>query len=96
LSFQLLSDNIVDPLQLVDVDLLDFDSNAKMYASIYAPNALVEINSNFELFGAVMAKELILDSNCKIHYDESLADADIYSTSTFEVIGWREKGHGQP
>jgi hypothetical protein len=81
---------------LVDVDLLDFDSNAKMYASIYAPNALVEINSNFELFGALMAKELILDSNCKIHYDESLAEADIYSTTNFEVIGWREKGYGQP
>jgi hypothetical protein len=94
LSFQLLSDNIIDPELVVDLDILDFDSNAKMYASVYAPNAAIEINSNFELFGAIMAKELGLDSNCKVHYDESLADLDLFSTTTFEVIGWKDKGYG--
>jgi hypothetical protein len=94
LSFQLLSDNIIDPALIVDLDILDFDSNAKMYASIYAPNAAIEINSNFELFGAIIAKELVLDSNSKVHYDESLADVDLFATTSFNVIGWKDKAYG--
>jgi hypothetical protein len=95
-SFLLLSDNIFDPDQDVDVDAdaeVDFDSNSKIYGTIYAPSAKIEIDSNFELFGAVIAQQLDLDSNCKIHYDESLADSDLLATPSWELTGWRISGY---
>lgn len=92
-SFVVLSDNIIDPEEEVDLDEVDFDSNAKVYASILAPHAKIEINSNFELFGAIAAKSLHLDSNCKIHYDEALAESSKYSSSSFAVAGWMLSGY---
>jgi len=47
-------------------------SNSEFYGRIYGPGARVEIRSNFELFGAVLADELVLGSNVRIHYDEAL------------------------
>ena len=49
-TFNLLSDNIIDPNVNIDVDYVDFNSNAQLYGTIYAPNAAIDINSNFELF----------------------------------------------
>jgi hypothetical protein len=95
-SFVVLSDNIIDPELVVDLDEVDFESNAKMYASILAPNASIEINSNFELFGAIAAKALHLDSNCKIHYDESLAEKSKYSSEEWVIVGWRITGYPTP
>ena len=95
-SFVVLSDNIIEPELEVDLDEVDFDSNAKMYASILAPNASIVINSNFELYGALAAKKLVLDSNCKIHYDESLADSSKYSSTEWEIVGWRLTGYPTP
>ena len=37
--------------------------------------AHIEVDSNFELFGSMVASSIDLDSNCKIHFDESLAEA---------------------
>ena len=50
--------------------------------TIYAPNAAIDIDSNFELFGAIVARSLHLDSDSKIHYDESLATMSSSSSST--------------
>ncbi len=60
-----------------------------MYGTIYAPNASVEINSNFELFGSVVARRVHLDSNCRIHYDESLQEARGETSGDFRTICWR-------
>ncbi|QDU67306.1 DUF7305 domain-containing protein [Engelhardtia mirabilis] len=93
LSFLLESDNIIAPdVVEVDLDEVDFDSNAKIYGTILAPNAAISINSNFELFGAIAAKQLHLDSNCKIHYDESLADMSNSSENTWTTVGYRVRG----
>ncbi len=86
LTVQLESDNIIDPNLTVDLDDVLLESNAQLYGSIYAPNALVDIDSNFELFGAVVARQLHLDSNSKIHFDESLADANASNTTTLTVL----------
>ena len=90
-SFKLLSDNIIDPATDIDVteDLIDFKSNAKFYGTIYAPNANLVIDSNFELFGAVASKVLHIDSNAQIHYDENLVNNDDDVTVTWDVVGWR-------
>ncbi|MFT5052544.1 MAG: hypothetical protein ACI8QZ_003979 [Chlamydiales bacterium] len=51
-----------------------FHSNGDFYGAIYGPDATVDINSNFELHGAVAAEEVVLASNTQIHYDEALRD----------------------
>jgi len=91
LRFNLASDNVNDPEIDVDFnpDNIDFDSNAKLYGTIYAPNARVEINSNFELFGAIVARSLLLDSNSLIHYDEALLQSDEDSVPSWETVCWR-------
>lgn len=89
-TLNLNSDNVIDPDNEVDLDAVDFDSNAKMYGTIYAPNAYVEINSNFELFGAIVARRVHLDSNSKIHFDENLMDQDEDEEPTVETLFWRE------
>ncbi|MDA1265498.1 MAG: hypothetical protein O2816_10515 [Planctomycetota bacterium] len=85
------TNNIIDPDADVDLDEVDFDSNAKLYGTVYAPNAHVEINSNFELFGALVAKSVHLDSNSYIHFDEALLDqGDDSSSGQFTRVCWRE------
>jgi len=89
LEVNLLSNNIVNPAVVVALDTVDFDSNAKLYGTLYAPNAHVEIDSNFEVFGAIMAKSVDLDSNCSIHYDEDLALSKGGSWGDYTVVCWR-------
>jgi len=88
-TINLESDNVIDPDTSVDLDAVDFDSNAKLYGTIYAPNASVEINSNFELFGALTAYKVHLDSNSKIHYDEALANANANASTAYTMSLWR-------
>ncbi len=89
LEFNLLSDNIVDPGVVVQLDTIDFDSNAKMYATILAPEANIEFNSNFELFGAIMARRVHLDSNSRIHFDENLLTSKGGVTGAYQAVCWR-------
>lgn len=89
LELNLLSNNIVNPVVMVTLDTVDFDSNAKLYGTLYAPNAHIEVDSNFEVFGALMAKSIDLDSNCRIHYDEDLALAKGGTPGEYEVVCWR-------
>jgi len=88
-EINLLSDNVIDPGVVVDLDTIDFNSNAKMYGTIYAPNANIEINSNFELFGALIAHSVDLDSNCTIHYDEQLAISKGGAPGDYQALCWR-------
>lgn len=89
LEVLLLSDNIIDPAVTVDLDTVDFNSNAKLFGTIYAPEAFVDVNSNFELFGSLVARQVRLRSNSSIHYDESLATSKSDGDSTWQVVCWR-------
>lgn len=90
-TFNLLSDNILDPGIDVsfDEDLVDFDSGSSLHGTIYAPSAAITIDSNFELFGSLVARRVDLDSNCRIHYDESLATAAGDAGTVYERLCWR-------
>ena len=91
LQINLLSDNVLDPDEDVDLDVLDFDSNSELYGTIYAPDAAIDIDSNFALFGAVIARRLHLDSNSRIHYDESLLQSGSEGgRNQYEAVAWRE------
>ncbi len=91
IQINLLSDNVLDPGVDVDFDedLVDFDSGSTMHGTIYAPDAAVTIDSNFELFGSLVARRVDLDSNCRIHYDESLAEAGAGAEAVYEALCWR-------
>lgn len=91
ITFNLLSDNILDPdIDVVfDEDLVDFDSGSKMHGTIYAPSAKITVDSNFELYGAMVARRIDLDSNCRIHYDETLATAADEAGNQYDRISWR-------
>ena len=83
------SDNVIDPNVTVDLDDVAFDSNAEIYGTIYAPEALIEINSNFELFGALIARRVHLDSRSRVHYDEALSGTGSDSSdASYAAICW--------
>lgn len=88
-AINLLSDNVFDPELNVDLDVVDFESNAQIYGTIYAPSARVEINSNFELFGSLVARAVHLDSNSRIHFDEALMTAANRIEIEFRTLCWR-------
>ncbi len=64
-----------------------FRSNGEFHGTIYAPGAEVVFSSNFELFGAVATRAMVLSSNVKIHYDEEL-HSDSPPTETYLSSSW--------
>lgn len=63
-------------------------SNSAFYGRIYAPEGMVVIKSNFEVFGSVVADRLVLNANCKVHYDESLSSTTPTGDLRFVPFGW--------
>jgi hypothetical protein len=90
IALNLLSDNVINPEVTVQLDTVDFDSNSKIWGVVYAPNARVVLDSNFELFGSLMARSIDIDSNATFHFDEALIDATASGVPTFETVCWRE------
>lgn len=88
-SLILNSDNIIDPDGIVDLDQIDLSSNSQIYGTIYAPNASITVNSNFELFGALIAKKVWLDSNSLLHFDEQLANIGNNGPGTYSPVCYR-------
>jgi len=88
IAFSLMSDNILDPGVDVsfDADLVDFDSGSKLYGTIFAPDAEIIIDSNFELFGSLVARRTSLYSNARIHYDELLATISKDAANVFTTL----------
>ena len=86
----LLSDNVINPEVTVQLDTVDFDSNSKIWGVVYAPNARVVLDSNFELYGSLMARSLDIDSNATFHFDEALVDATASGVPVYETVCWRE------
>jgi hypothetical protein len=88
-SINLLSDNIIDPAVVIILDNLAFDSNAKLYGTIYGPDARVKLDSNFEVFGAIIAEEVVLASNSRVHYDEALGQMLDPNAQRYTRLTWR-------
>lgn len=63
-------------------------SNSEFYGRIYSPQGAITISSNFEVFGSVVADRLVLNSNCKVHYDESLRATIPTGDLRFVPFGW--------
>jgi predicted acyltransferase (DUF342 family) len=68
--------------------IVDLQSNSQFMGTIYAPNASLRIPSNFEIFGALKAKQVEMASNTQIHFDENLL-YDPNAADIYEVVSWR-------
>ena len=51
---------------------VSFGANSEFHGFIYAPNATVQVAAMFEIFGGLVAKDLSLAAQGKMHYDISL------------------------
>jgi hypothetical protein len=90
IRINLLSDNVINPEVNVQIDDVEFLSNSAVYGTILAPNARVVLNSNFQMFGALMARSLDVHSNARFHFDENLINATANGVPTYETLCWRE------
>jgi hypothetical protein len=88
-QMNLLSDNIFDPNVQVALDTVTFNSNSTLYGTIYAPTAAVIIDSNFEVYGGVIARRVDLRSNSRVHYDQELAHITAPGTALYSRVAWR-------
>jgi hypothetical protein len=68
--------------------LISFKSNSEFTGTIYAPEADIALSSNFEVFGAVMAESVKLESNASVHFDEDLMYLDGVEPD-YEQLSWR-------
>jgi len=57
-----------------------------------AKNSSISFDSNADVYGAVIAKNIEMDSNACIHYDEALNSTGGGSGSaSYAVLSWIEK-----
>jgi len=90
LRLNLLSDNVADPEVVVRLDTIVIGSNSQIYGCIYAPEARISMDSEFTLYGSLMARSLDLNSNCNFHFDENLMTSMWSGTVTYETVAWIE------
>ena len=89
LRLNLISDNIINPGVVIDLDDVIFDSNARLFGTVYAPDAYINIESNFEVFGSVIAERVRLASNSRVHYDEALGRVLAPGVDRYARVSWR-------
>ncbi len=50
-------------------NVAELEAQSDFYGFVYAPDAEIEIDSSFNVYGGLVAKSLDLSSGCSIHYD---------------------------
>ena len=68
-QFQIYAENDFDN---IEIKLKTSEGDAKLYASIYAPNTDVQFKEDTQFFGAVVADEIKMENDAIIHYDKAL------------------------
>ncbi|MCK4645814.1 MAG: hypothetical protein KAU46_06150 [Candidatus Aminicenantes bacterium] len=69
------------------------DQNTAFYGAIYAPQGNVRVDVSAGIYGAVTAKNVMIDVGAVIHYDKSLENLEILPSmgAFYEVKSWQEK-----
>lgn len=88
-SITLLADNVKDPSIDLHLSNASTSSNVQVFASMFAPNARLDVDGNFELFGAMVARFIDLDHSARIHHDVALKNAGTGGPLEFEPVCWR-------
>lgn len=90
-SINLESDNVINPEENVQIAEVLFESNSSIYGTIFAPNAMIDIDSNFELFGSVVARQVHLDGWARVHFDEALMNVVNQNVAAdWQAVCWRK------
>jgi hypothetical protein len=90
LQINLASDNIINPTENIQLAEVLLQSNSVIYGTLFAPSAMIDIDSNFELFGAVVARQVHLDSWARVHFDEALLNVVANAGNvTWQAVFWR-------
>jgi hypothetical protein len=64
-------------------------ANVDFYGAIYAPNADIDITSNFtNLYGSVVGKSIKMAGNAAFHYDEALGDKGWSPRFLWAITSW--------
>lgn len=64
--------------------------STEMYASVYAPNADIEINQNDMIYGSFIGKSVIMSQGACIHFDRSLLKVSKRQMGEVLMIAWKE------
>lgn len=64
-------------------------SNIELTAQVYAPEAHIDVSSNSEVFGSVVARRLTLNSNSAVHQDLDLGSVSQSGDTTDARWGFR-------
>ena len=89
LHLNLVSDNIINPGVTIDLDDVILASNSRFYGTLYAPDAFIDIDSNFELYGSLIAEKVRTASDARVHYDEALGRVLAPGVDRYTRISWR-------
>jgi hypothetical protein len=61
------------------ITTVDLSNRVEFYGFMYAPNALIEVRNNDDIYGNLVGKQVWLWNNAGVHYDEALAGQDFGS-----------------
>lgn len=65
--------------------------STEFYGGLYAPDSIITISGNAEIYGSVVARQVDVTGSAYVHYDEALTDvtqvSNLYSTA---LSSWRE------
>ncbi len=89
LLINLVGDNLADPTIVFDFDSAGTAADTKIWGTLYAPNAQLDLAGEFELFGSVVAKELAVGGNSKLHFDEALKSGSASPSDDWLRLAWR-------
>ncbi len=65
----------------------------KFYGGLAVPNGEVDIKMGMEIYGAVLARDVIFRQNAKLHYDLAFGNMSDRRDLKYRVISWRETGN---
>lgn len=78
-------------------DPVVINSNVEFTGTIFAPDRVVHLDSNTQVFGAVAGMEVEINSNASVHYDVSLQSATtIPAGPGARALTWRRVARNAP
>jgi hypothetical protein len=70
-------------------DSVSLAADSSFVGAVYAPNSSITLGSNFELYGSVMAGDVDLSSNGRVHFDEALLYDGSGVEREYRALLWR-------
>lgn len=72
------------------------NSNSDFYGRIYSQQGKITVNSNFRVYGSLVADRLVLNANAQVHYDEALRNGIAADEYAYVPFGWAIAGFPAP